>query len=446
MKVAQIGESENTQIVRNNLGEKLELGLVFFMVLGFWDAELPSLLHKVLLVAAYGILPILIIRRWKLCLYVATRDILLLLLVGLAISSVLWSANTEFTINVSKGLLRSTLLGLYLATRYSLREQMRLLIWVFGVVALLSLVVALVIPSYGIAMTNNEPSWKGILVHKQYLGRMMAIAAVFFLLNALNTHKFRWVMWAGLSLAVALVLLSRSKTSLALSLLAVLLLPFLKILKQNYKLAVAVLMILLLLSGSLAVLVLGNLETIIVDMLGKDMNLNNRVPLWTLCLEKALERPWLGYGYAGFWPSEDGFEVFTYSWASDQEEVTDYSSFHSHNGFLEIFLQLGGLGLSLLTLNLLMVFLRVVNFMISTKTIESFCMFEYIILMFLFNFTETQTFVSAGTMWSLYVSIALSTIVWSNRIRKSESQAQHLAEVQKLVNRKNLGNLYQGYY
>jgi O-antigen ligase len=309
---------------------------------------------------------------------------------------------------------------------------MRLLLWVFGITALLSLVVALVIPAYGIAMTNNEASWKGILTHKQYLGRMMSIGAVFFLLNALNNHRFRWVMWAGFSLAVALILLSQSKTSLALSLLSFLLLPFLKTLRQNYRLAVVLLMILLLLSGSLAVLVLGNLETIIVDMLGKDMTLNNRVPLWTLCLEKALERPWLGYGYNGFWPSEAGFDVFTNSWGSDQEGFTDYSQFHSHNGFLEIFLQLGLLGLSVLILNLLGTFLRVFSLMASTKTIENFCIFEYLILMLLFNYTETQTFISASTMWSLYVSIALSTIVWPNRIRKSESQTQLLAEKQGL--------------
>jgi O-antigen ligase len=414
------------------LERKLELGLVFLLLLGFWDANLPSPLDKAITVLAYGILPLLIIRRWKPCLYVATRDIFLLLLVGVALISIFWSVAPENTIKVSRGLLRSTFLGLYLAVRYTPKEQMRLLLWVFGITALLSLVVALAIPSYGIAMTNNELSWKGILLHKQYLGRMMAIGAVFFLLNALNNHKFRWIMWAGCSLAVALVFLSRSKTSLALSLLALLLLPFLKILKQNYKLAVALLMILLLLCGGLAVLVFSNLETIIVDMLGKDMTLNNRVPLWTLCLEKALERPWLGYGYAGFWPSEAGFYVFTYSWASDQKEFTDYSQFHSHNGFLEIFLQLGFLGLSLLILSLLSVFQRVVKSMLLTKTLESFCIFEYIILMLLFNYTENQTFVSAGTMWSLYVSVALSTTVWGNRIGKSESQTQLLAEKQGL--------------
>jgi O-antigen ligase len=300
---------------------------------------------------------------------------------------------------------------------------MRLLLWVFGITALLSLAVAIALPSYG---KSPAGEWEGILLHKQYLGRQMAIGAVFFLLNALNNHRFRWVMWAGFSLAVALVLLSESKTSLALSLLSVLLLPFLKTLRQNYKLAVVLLMILLLLSSSLAVLVLGNLETIIVDMLGKDMTLNNRVPLWTLCLEKALERPLLGYGYGGFWLSEAGFDVFINSWGSEQEGFTDYSSFHSHNGFLEIFLQLGLLGLSVLMLNLLGIFLRVFSLMVSTKTIEIFCIFEYLILMLLFNYTETQTFISASTMWSLYVSIALSTIVESNRIRKSESQAHPL--------------------
>jgi O-antigen ligase len=410
-----IPTGENTQQVRP-LGSKLELGCVFLVLLGSWDANLPSPLSKAITVVAYGILPLLIIRRWKPCIYVATRDISLLLLVGTAIISIFWSAAPENTIDVSKGMLRSTLLGIYLAVRYSPREQMRLLLWLFGIVALLSLAVAIAIPSYGIAMTNGEPSWQGILLHKQYLGRMMALGAVLFLLTALNNQRRRWVIWAGFSLTVALILLSRSKTSLVLSVLSLLLLPTFKVVRQNYKLRVILLIITLGVSFTLISLVLANWTTLLVDILGKDESLNGRIPIWTLCIQKGLERPWLGYGYYGFWPSDAGQDIILNSWASD--EALGRTDFHSHNGFLEIFLQLGWLGLSLFTLNFMSVLLRVFNLMLSTRTIESFWMFEYLTLMLLFNYTETQTFLSFSSMWSVYVSISLSTVIWQKRIRK----------------------------
>jgi hypothetical protein len=113
--------------------------------------------------ASYGILLILIIPLWKKCFYVATRDIPLLLLVGMVFVSVFWSVAPDFTTDESKAVLRSTLYGVYLATRYTPREQMRLIGWVLLIAALLSLGYALALPSEGIAMTNNEISWKGVL-------------------------------------------------------------------------------------------------------------------------------------------------------------------------------------------------------------------------------------------------------------------------------------------
>lgn len=409
----------NTQLFKR-LWRKVEPWIAGLLLLYGWELALPSALIGTMKPASYGILLILIIPLWKKCFYVATRDIPLLLLVGMVFVSVFWSVAPDFTADESKAVLRSTLYGVYLATRYTPREQMRLIGWVLLIAALLSLGYALALPSEGIAMTNNEISWKGVFTHKQYLGRQMALGCGVFLLTAVESKKLRWVALAALSLMVLLILLSRSKTALILLLLTLLMLPMYKVVKQQYKLQVFIYLIALVLIGSVAIFIVSNLEFILVDTLGKDLEFNGRVPIWILILDKAFERPWLGYGFAGFWTSPESLYVLNNTWAGTQASIEEGVRFHAHNGFIDLFIQLGLLGLSLFIFNFIKVFLKVISVLNYTKAVEFFWMLQFLVLMLVFNLSEVITILSTGTLWTLYVSIALSTSVQQNRIRKSQ--------------------------
>jgi O-antigen ligase len=407
-----------------NIGRKIEPVIFGFVLLYGWDLDLPPAIGGVMKSVSYLILIVLIVPRWKQCAYVVTRDIPLLLLLGIALLSIFWSAAPFFTADDSKALLRSTLFGVYMATRYTPKQQMQLLGWILGIAGVFSVVFALAIPSYGIANTNNEISWKGIFVHKQYLGRQMAIGFVIFILTIFAQKKYRIIYLIGMLFMVILILLSRSKTALILLLLSLFMLPLYKIVKQHYKLKVLIFLIGLLLIGGMAILILSNLEFLLVDTLGKDLNLNGRVPIWNLILEKGLERPWLGYGYAGFWTSPESLFVLNNSWAGT-EDLTG-TRFHAHNGFVDLFIQLGLLGLSVFVFHFLKVFGRVVYVLTSTQAIEYFWMIEFLTLMILFNMTETITILSTGTLWTLYVSIALSSAVQQNRLRRNQDLQANL--------------------
>src|SRR5215208_587355 len=84
---------------------------------------------QIVWLSMYGITALLVAARWPQVVYVATRDKLLLLLLGVAVISVLWSVAPELTLRRSVGLIGTTLFGAYLATRYSRRELLRLLAW-----------------------------------------------------------------------------------------------------------------------------------------------------------------------------------------------------------------------------------------------------------------------------------------------------------------------------
>lgn len=80
----------------------------------------------------------------------------------------------------------------------------------------------------------------------------------------------------------------------------------------------------------------------LLNWFGEDVDLSNRVPLWGFVLGSIAERPLLGYGIGGYWnsslPQSDGI-VF----------AVGFRAFQAHNSYLDWWLQLGALGVFLLS-------------------------------------------------------------------------------------------------
>ncbi|MFN6496007.1 MAG: O-antigen ligase family protein [Nostoc sp. DedQUE01] len=416
MSVSSIGKFTVNRIL-NLVCNKLEILGIFLLFIGFFDANIFELRDR-FNTASYGILLFLIILQWKRCIYVATRDISLLLLIGTILLSYFWSTAPEFTLDESKSVIRAILFGIYLAAQYNPKELMQLLLKMFGIAVILNFIftgfaVAIGQPYIAISQANNEPSWQGLLTHKQYLGRMMMHAAILFLLSSFTHKRFPWLTWGGFSFSIILLFLSKSKTSWIGFIVALTLLPILKFTRWHYKIRTIMYVIVVLLAGSIAVLIFSNLEMIVVDVLRKPRDLNGRYDIWELAIEAGLKRPWLGYGLAGFWTSNEGLSIVKHTWAAS----TVTNRFHSHNGFIDTFLQLGIIGFSVFIFNFFAAVKRVINLIHLTKTIESFWMLEFLMLSFLLQVSETLTMISAHTICSIYVSIVLSSIIWQNRIK-----------------------------
>jgi O-antigen ligase len=377
---------------------------------------LPSPLPKLMNVLTYPIIAILVILHWKRLSWVATKDISLLLLVGTAFASVFWSVDLRATLAASRGLLRTFLFGAYLTTRYSLKEQMKILAWVFGIGAILSLAVALAIPSYAI---TRGGAWQSIFTHKNVLGYAMTIGAILFLLTAIKERRPNWLAWSGFGLTVVLSVLARSSTALVSLLVLLSLMPVYKLVRQHYKLRVILLSMTCILAGSAAIFIFGNLETILVDILGEGLTWNGRIPIWGLIVEKTWERPWLGYGYNAFWKSDAGVYVILNTWAPNDIAI-EGQGFNAHSGYFELLPQLGFLGISLYAISLVTVFVRVFILLLSTKKIEFFWLLQFLVFMCVANIGDmfVNIFSSSSSYTAIYVSICLSTAIEWRRISK----------------------------
>jgi exopolysaccharide production protein ExoQ len=390
--------------------KKLEIVTIILLLLLSENFPWPPLISNIISIIIYAFLFFVIFERGKRLLYLAMQDIFLLLLFSLAVASLFWSNNPDSTAYQLRFLLRSSLLGVYLAMQYTAREQIRLLSWVAAISTILSLVSILFFPSFGIGTFEGELAWVGIYSHKQSFGRQLGLFSLIFIVKLIEKDTSKLFPITFFISVLLMVLLSNSRTGWLMIIFSLFIVIFYKINKQG-KPRLLIFLILSLLTITITFLLTANLEYIVVDLLGKNLELNGRTPLWTLCIEKGLERPLLGYGYAGFWGSPASDYVFKNSWAGLSEGFSrSATSFHAHNGYVDIFLQLGLIGFSTLLVSLFFTLKRVIILFIYYRSIEYAWMLQFIALFCILNFSDS-CFLLVNTFWIIYVSISLSSAI-----------------------------------
>jgi O-antigen ligase len=237
----------------------------------------------------------------------------------------------------------------------------------------------------------------------------MSLSTLVFLLFTPNSRKYCWVPWAGFLLSMVLILGSTSKTSLVIILTIVVLSFLYRSLRWKYSVVIPFLIALILVGGSVATLLVSNAEAIL-GLFGRDLTLTGRTELWAAVLDKISERPWLGYGFGAFWRGLEGQ-------SADVWNIVRWEVPHSHNGYLDIWLDLGLLGFSTFVFSFILVFSRSVNFLRQSKTKEGLLPLIFLTFLLMANLTESSFF-REEFLWSLYVAVSLLTHQPSDNITK----------------------------
>lgn len=131
----------------------------------------------------------LLFLRWKKVVALVSKDRFVWLLMGFIVVSVVWSINPSKTLTRNIAIVGTSLFGLYLATRYTMRQQLQLLAWAFGIAIVFSFLFAAAMPSYGIMGGIHAGKWRGIYNHKNGLGKVMVLSVINFLLLAIDSKK-----------------------------------------------------------------------------------------------------------------------------------------------------------------------------------------------------------------------------------------------------------------
>jgi exopolysaccharide production protein ExoQ len=352
----------------------------------------------------------LLVLRWKKSLYVVKKEWTIWLLIGIACASVIWSFIPKLTPNRSIALAGSTLFGFYIAARYSIRDQLKLLSWSFAVIIILSLLMVMIIPSYGtMAYGVHAGSWRGIYTHKNWLGRVMNISGIVFLIMAMNNKRQQWVYWLGLGCSFGLLLLSKSSSSIINCVTIFSIIPIYSIFRWRYLIMLPIIASVAMIGSSFLFWFNEN-STTLLGSIGKDATLTGRTDMWPHIIDMIAKQPWLGYGYNGFWNDWDSPGATVWYAAK-------WTAPNAHNGVLDLLLQLGLLGTIIFAIGFGITLIRGVIWLRFDKSWLSFWPILYLTYLILSNVSESFLLNFNDLFWVLYVSVSfsLATVDLSNK-------------------------------
>ena len=359
------------------------------------------LLIKQIFLLNYIVTFFLLVIHWKRALYLLAKDKLLTLLIGTVLISTWWSAAPQITIERSVALTGTTLFGIYFATRYSVKQQLKILGWVFGSCIILSLFFVVALPKYGVMGGIHRGDWRGMYTHKNVLGAMMALSSITFFLLAVIASKKSWLYWGGLILSIFLLLMSRSSSPLIHLIVLMSVFFIFPILRLHYKLRTVMISMVIAFSFGLAIWMSTNADAL-AGIFGKDLTLTGRTELWIYAWQMIQRRPWLGYGFNALW----------FDWSSESAFVwraVGWQAPSSHNGFIELWLGIGLWGVFVFFAHFLTSFFRIFTVVKTGRAPEYFLPLMILLFTILSNLTEAPLLARNTIYWVLYVSSTLSS-------------------------------------
>jgi len=327
-----------------------------------------------------------------------------------AICSTLWSQDAVMSARRSLAFALATLFGLYLASRFQVRQQLRILIVTMVLLAAASIILALAFPSIGLeASTGHSGNWQGAFTQKNACGRAMVFATAA-LLSLRGAYLWRFIC---LLLFTFVLVMSGSRGAWLIE--GILLVGFglLRFAERS-----APITRLLLLCGSIAAVVTAMVSAwiyfpLIAGFLGRDPTLSGRTAIWKQVWIAASKHPLLGYGLAAFWQGMKG-ESYNVILA------LRFVIFHAHNGLLEIWLELGAVGLLLFVLSYLRAWRKLWPILGSARMGQAFWMIFVLLLVALYDVDENTLLTFNGLYWILYV-MAVANI----EIMRREHRLKH---------------------
>lgn len=237
------------------------------------------------------------------------------------------------------------------------------------------------------------------LGHKNYVGPTMALSAILLYLKSRTMPKYKIIVLGLIILSLIFTQQVESGMAKALTVILICLLVFLEFLKTlSPRIAFACISVFLAIGISMVILITENAEYIIVEKLGEDITLTGRTLFWPLIVNAINKHPLFGYGYLGFWQEWRGSDDPSYNIRTP----TGFKAMHSHNGFLDIAVDFGWIGLSLFIISLLVNIYYGVLHLIRTKDTTAglpLIIFTWLVIS---NVTETNI-VTINNGWTFYV-------------------------------------------
>ena len=388
------------------LSRMAEYGLVFILLILFSEGLLPRLLSsgeeadgspilRLLWLPVYGLTLVAFLWSARETIPRLLRMPFMTALITLAAISFIWSIDPGLSLRRGIAILMTCLFGVVMAVRYDWRTMIRLIGAMWVTMAIVSLVSGIVAPSFSIMNEVHVGAWKALWTEKNAMGGHMARAGFICAFMVMRDVRWRRFWCAGVFLCTVLVFLSTSKTALLGLMLGFGVLGLALWLKRGPVTAISTVWLGTAVSaGAIAGLVLA--PEAVFGMLGRDATLTGRTDIWAALMDTIAARPWLGYGYGAFW-APDSMPAY---WVRVSVE---WPAPTAHNGWLDVALSVGLIGLFLMVANFILSFIRAIIASVDQWT--GVFAAGVLVQFALFSVSESIALQQNAIVWLTYVAV-----------------------------------------
>jgi len=324
----------------------------------------------------------------------------------LSFVSIRWSVDSQATLQKSVALILSAMVGLEFARRYTIEQQLRLVWGVLALIMVLGVVAQVVFPGFvpDMDLDAGDGGWNGIVTTKNSWARLIVLAGLVVLTRPRRSRLTKITLPILMVIVLALLVASRSAGGLLIMVTMLALFVGFRALRWNRTRLV-------MLSAVLAVVTAGTVSYVVTHadqaarMLGKDATMTGRVPIWQESLQFVARSPVLGYGYAAFWSqnSRPGRLV--------REAIHWDTLPHAHNGYIDLALELGGVGLLLYFASYFIAMKRAALLVRRSSAIELRWPLAFLCVVFLYQLNEASIVSANQLIWILYSSVLFSVAI-----------------------------------
>ena len=329
------------------------------------------------------------------------------------ILSLFWSVDPIRTAYKSILIIVATLTAGYLGIRYGYGQWLRIIVIFSFIVISLSYILVLFLPGAAIMHTpQHMGSWRGVFSHRNYLGATVAYGNVCILLALVLWKEIRWRVLSAIFylLSWGLIVMSRSATGIILTIvLSGLFFLYLTYLKWGNKLRAWHYALVLGVTGIISIGLLLNSDWVF-SLVGRSSTLTGRVPLWAYLIDKVSNQNlWLGFGLGTIWDNL-GFRLEVSRTLGWSVEIIN-----GHNGFVDVLVNLGLVGLVVFMALVIQIACRVFKFLRRERSIASIWALVTLVYIIVSNLTISYFFEFETFHWVLLIGLLF--VVTPQKIR-----------------------------
>lgn len=251
----------------------------------------------------------------------------------------------------------------------------------------LSVVMFKYFPHFGRSYSRWEGrlSITGVTNNKNSLGVLCAICGIVIFWNLLSIYqneklparkRHLWVQLFILILTTWVLIVSSSATSLVCFIIGIAIIAFVELRKVRRVMLYGAPLIVFLLGGY--ILISDSVLGVFTGAVGRDESLTGRTDVWRIVLEM-VQNPIIGCGYNSFFLGDR----LSYLWSLYTWRMTE-----AHNGYLEIFLDLGAIGLVLI-IGVLISSLGTTLALVRNEPKAASLKLAFLVSVILYNITES---------------------------------------------------------